>query len=162
MIGIHLLFNHITYNSSNEFILVSRSNEVVSFQERQLHIETHLERYFLAGEKLPIHRADGLRSNPLRFPKDNRNIYIILRTFFRQMTNAMSCDVSTILCGLEIIILGSALWLLTVLFQIWMPRPFTLALATIGTALWLVGVVNICTMLVPILCTPSRDLTDNS
>jgi predicted phage tail protein len=78
------------------------------------------------------------------------------------MTNAMSNDVSTILCGLEVMILGSALWLLTVLFQIWMPRPFTLALATIGTALWLVGVVNICTMLVPILCTPSRDLTDNN
>jgi hypothetical protein len=73
----------------------------------------------------------------------------------------MSC-VNTMLCGWKVMILGSALWLLAALFQIWMPRPFTLAVATIGTALWLVGLVNICAMLVPILCAPPRDLTDNS
>jgi len=67
-----------------------------------------------------------------------------------------------LLCGWKEMILGSALWLLAVLFQIWIPRSITLALATFGTALWLVGIVNICTILVSDLYThPSCDLEDN-
>lgn len=68
---------------------------------------------------------------------------------------------NVLLCGWKEMILGSTLWLLTIPLQIWTPRHITLAVATIGTTLWLVGVVNICTMIVPIICTPPRDLKDN-
>lgn len=58
-------------------------------------------------------------------------------------------------------ILGSALWLSAVLFRMWMmPRPITLAIATIGTALWLVCFVNICTILVPVLFLPTSDFKE--
>jgi hypothetical protein len=67
--------------------------------------------------------------------------------------------VSATSCGWKVMILGSALWLLTFLFQIWMP-PLTLVEATVGTALWLVGFVNICSMLDSMH--PLRNLMDNS
>jgi len=42
------------------------------------------------------------------------------------------------LFGWNGLILGSALWLLAVLIQMWIPRSITLAMATVGTALWIV------------------------
>ena len=44
------------------------------------------------------------------------------------------------LFGWNGVILGSALWLLAVLTQLWIPRSITLAMATVGTALWIVPI----------------------
>jgi len=66
---------------------------------------------------------------------------------------------NALLCVLKEMILGSALWLSAVLFQTWIPRSIILAIATFGTALWLVGIVNICTIFVRELYShPSCDL----
>jgi hypothetical protein len=55
---------------------------------------------------------------------------------------------NALLCGWKEMVLGAALWLSAVLFQIWIPRSIILTVATFGTALWLVGIVNICIILV--------------
>jgi hypothetical protein len=44
------------------------------------------------------------------------------------------------LFGWKGMILGSALWLLAVLTQVWIPISITLAMATLGTALWILPI----------------------
>jgi hypothetical protein len=44
------------------------------------------------------------------------------------------------LFGWKEMILGSALWLLAVLIQVYIPESITLAMATLGTALWIVPI----------------------
>jgi hypothetical protein len=44
------------------------------------------------------------------------------------------------LFGWKGMILGSALWLLAVLIQFYIPESITLALATLGTAMWIVTI----------------------
>jgi hypothetical protein len=56
----------------------------------------------------------------------------------------VSCMGNALLRVWKEMVLGSALWLSAVLLQIWIPRSITLAIATFGTALWLVSIVNIC------------------
>ena len=51
------------------------------------------------------------------------------------------------LFGWNGLILGSALWLLAVLIQMWIPRSITLAMATLGTALWIVPISQLFYML---------------
>ena len=51
------------------------------------------------------------------------------------------------LFGWKGVILGSALWLLAALIQVWIPRSITLAMAAIGTALWIVPISQLFCML---------------
>ena len=51
------------------------------------------------------------------------------------------------LFGWKVTILGSALWLLAVLIQVWIPRSITLAMATFGTALWILPISQLFCML---------------
>jgi hypothetical protein len=103
------------------------------------------------------HFASFAINHPLRLHIDSiTGIFIYTRYLFstkdeyqnNQKPKELSRMGNALLSGWKEIVLGSALWLLAVPFQIWIPRSIILAIVTFGTALWIVGIVNICTTFV--------------